>query len=315
VGDAEKTNRLTILSLDHHRAGLTILFGNRWALEMLPDLIIGETYWSCFPGVSGTPLEQTVKTAMDTRTETSYEVFYGPYQQWFKGRVFPTETGISVFFSDCTEVKRVQEQLALEQVLHEKRIEALSHMAGGLAHEISNPLAIIHALASDMKRRPVGEQPVSSADVGKACDNVVNASDRAIRILNGLKGFGREASKDPMEWASAHEIIEECHELQQARFDRHNVKLDLLLPSNLPLKLCRNVQIGPIVTNLLNNAFDAIDQSKATERCVRLQAEHGAEAMSITVTDSGPGIENQFRSHLMDLFFTARWWASVWASA
>jgi len=284
----------------------TMLYGNRRALEMLPDLVIGKSYWSCFPGVSGTPLEQRMKTAMETRVETSYEIFYEPYQQWFKGRVFPTDTGVSVFFSNCTEEKRMHDQIALEQDLREKRIEALSHMAGGLAHEISNPLAIIHALASDLNARAIGEQSVSSVDVSKASDSIVKTSDRAIRILNGLRGFGREAGKDPMEWASPYNIIEQCRDLQQARFERHNVKLDFNLPPDLPLMLCREVQVGQIVTNLLNNAFDAIDQSNSSERWVTLNAGQVADTIVIDVTDSGPGIQDKFRPHLMDPFFTTK---------
>jgi C4-dicarboxylate-specific signal transduction histidine kinase len=284
----------------------TMLYGNRRALEMLPDLVIGKSYWSCFPGVSGTPLEHRMKTAMETRVETSYEIFYEPYQQWFKGRVFPTDTGVSVFFSNCTEEKRMHDQIALEQDLREKRIEALSHMAGGLAHEISNPLAIIHALASDLNARAIGEQSVSSVDVSKASDSIVKTSDRAIRILNGLRGFGREAGKDPMEWASPYNMIEQCRDLQQARFERHNVKLDFAVAPNLPLMLCREVQVGQIVTNLLNNAFDAIDQSNSSERWVTLNAGQVADTIVIDVTDSGPGIQDKFRPHLMDPFFTTK---------
>jgi PAS domain S-box-containing protein len=70
----------------------TLLYGNQCAIAMLPDFAVGKSYWSCFPGVIGTPLEQTMRTAMDTRAETDYEVFYADYQQWFKGRIFPTDS-------------------------------------------------------------------------------------------------------------------------------------------------------------------------------------------------------------------------------
>jgi len=287
-------------------ADWTLLYGNRRAMEMIPDLVIGKSYWQCFPNVTGTPLEQTLRTVMDTRIEASYEVFYTPYEKWYRGRIFPNESGISIFFADVTEEKKLQEQLALEQLLREKRIEALSHMAGGLAHEISNPLAIIHARASNLQSLIAGGLPIPPAELEKSCDSIVKTSDRAIRILKGLKGFGREAGNDPLEWASPYDIVEQCKELQEARFERHDVKLDLVLPPDLPLILCRETQIGQIVTNLVNNAFDAIDQSHSTERWVTVALEHLSDTISIRVTDSGPGIDEKFRPHLMDPFFTTK---------
>ena len=179
----------------------TLLYCNPKGTEMIPDFAVGANYWACFPEVEGTETGKRLRRVMETRVEASYEIFYEPYKKWYKGRILPTDGGLSVFFSDNSEEKAMQEQLALEQELREKRIEALSHMAGGLAHEISNPLAIIHARASDLASLAVDQDTVSAAEVGKCCESIVRTSDRAIRILRGLKGFGREAESDPMEWA------------------------------------------------------------------------------------------------------------------
>ena len=123
----------------------TLLYGNRKAVEALPDFGVGKNYWKCFPDTIGTLTEESLRISMEQRVPTRYEIFYPPYQRWFRVHVFPTDQGISCFFSDVTEDHKIRDQLELEQVLREKRIEAMSHMAGGLAHEISNPLAIIHA--------------------------------------------------------------------------------------------------------------------------------------------------------------------------
>jgi PAS domain S-box-containing protein len=282
----------------------TLLYAK--AVELTPDFAVGANYWSCFPEIAGTETEKTLRRVMETRIEASYEIFYGPYQKWFKGRIFPTDTGLSIFFSDNTEEKAMQEKLALEQELREKRIEALSHMAGGLAHEISNPLAIIHARASDLAALAVGQETVAADEVAKSCDSIVRTSDRAIRILRGLKGFGREAEEDPMAWASVQHIAEDCFDMQEARFQRHHIQLTLKVPDDLPQMLCRETQISQIVTNLLNNAFDAIQQSNSEERWVGLTSEQRGAKIVIRVVDSGPGIEEKFRAHLMDPFFTTK---------
>jgi len=283
-----------------------LLYGNRKALASLPDFEVGKNYWDCFPSVLGTPTEVLLRKAMAERCEIQYELYFTPYKAWFRAQGFPTDEGLSIFFSDITEERKMAEQLHLEQVLREKRIEALSHMAGGLAHEISNPLAIIHGRASDLRDSAGGETPVAALEVLTACDSILKTSERASSILRGLRGFAREAGHDPMQLASIYDIAEECVELQQARFHRNDVEVRLALDPEIPLLLCRETQIGQIITNLLNNGFDAIVQSDAAERWVELSASSRDEKITVEVTDSGPGIADHFKVHLMEPFFTTK---------
>jgi len=242
---------------------------------------------------------------MEGRSDVKFESYYAPDERWSRVHAFPTDDGLSIFFSNITEEKKMQNQLELEQLLREKRIEALSHMAGGLAHEINNPLAIIQGRAIELKDLAVGDEPLA-VRVRAACENIIQTSDRAIKILRGLKGFGREASKDPMEFASIYEIIEQCVELQQARFHTGNIEVRLALEPEIPLLLCRETQVGQILTNVLNNAFDAIVQSNSMERWISVTAERVENTIHIYITDSGPGIEDHFKAHLMEPFFTTK---------
>jgi chemotaxis family two-component system sensor kinase Cph1 len=202
--------------------------------------------------------------------------------------------------------KDLHNKLLSEQMLREKRIEALSHMAGGLAHEINNPLAIIHGTASNLQVLAKGDTPIPAVDVLKASNTIVETSDRAMRILNGLRGFAREAANDPMEWASIYDIAEQTFEMQQDRFATHQIKMALTLEPEIPLLLCRDVQIGQILTNLVNNAFDAITQHNCEERWMSLEATVNSGQLQVEVTDSGPGIDDEARANLMQPFFTTK---------
>lgn len=198
------------------------------------------------------------------------------------------------------------DQLSLEKLLREKRIEALSHMAGGLAHEINNPLAIIHGTASNLQEASRGDSPLAASEVRQASRTIVETTDRAMSILRGLKGFAREAAHDPMEWASILEIAEQSIELQQARFESHDIRLQLVAEEDLPLVLCREVQVGQILTNLLNNAFDAITQHSCQERWTTVTALACDHLVQIDVVDSGPGIDDVSRANLMQPFFSTK---------
>lgn len=284
----------------------TMLYANNRAASTISDFKIGADYWTCFPSVIGSSAERAVRIAMSERTEQIYEIFFESSRCWFRGKAFPVTEGISVFFSDITELKNNEEQLAVEQLLREKRIEALTHMAAGLAHEISNPLAIIHGLASDLILPVTAEMQVAPREVRVACEGIIKTVNRASNILRGLRGFAREAAQDPMELASIYEIVEQCLELQQDRLQRHQLELTLSMDPGIPNFFCREVQIGQIITNLVNNAFDAITQADAIQRWIAVSVTSAKNQTIIDVTDSGPGVQDQFRDHLMEAFFTTK---------
>lgn len=168
-----------------------VVYGNRKAVESRVDFEVGQEFWKHFPVIASTLVEQQLREAMQSRIETSYETYDAAHKQWYKVQAFPTRDGLSLFFSDISADKNMQDQLVLEQMLREKRIEALSHMAGGLAHEINNPLAIIFGRASSLLSQLEGDAPPTPVDIRKACDSIINTSDRAMRILRGLRGFAR----------------------------------------------------------------------------------------------------------------------------
>jgi signal transduction histidine kinase len=284
----------------------SIVYANRRAREILPDLDLKLSYWACFPGLERTETETLLRRTMDERTEAEWENFYEPYQEHYAVHTYPSPGGLSIFFHSITKRKKLEQQVEAERLLREKRIEALSHMAGGLAHEISNPLAIIQATASDLERLALEEPLLPAEEVRKASKAIVHTSDRAIRILKGLHGFAREAGHDPMEYASVYDIVEQAVQLQEARYARHGVELRVQLAPALPLLLCREVQVGQILTNLLNNAYDAITQLECPERWVSLEAGVDRHCVRIDVIDSGFGIAEEARQHLMEPFFTTK---------
>ncbi len=234
---------------------------------------------------------------------------FAAWEEVQRGRSLPWRSldeeaaaGLQRIISDRSLVDR----LSLEQLLRKNVLKLLATLAGGLAHEINNPLAIIHGTASNLQEAARGDSPLAAVDVRKASKTIVETADRAISILRGLKGFAREAANDPMEWASIHDIAEQCMELQQSRFESHKINLRLVLETEIPLILCREVQIGQILTNLLNNAFDAITQHSCNERWTTVAAQLSDGQLQVEVVDSGPGIDDESRANLMQPFFSTK---------
>jgi len=219
--------------------------------------------------------------------------------------------GITLFFNDESEQRRLRQDLE-RHGLRDQRIEILARLSGELAHEIKNPLAIIHARASDLAERTSEVPALASEEVAKTCGSIVKTSDRAMRILRGLAALAREGSNDPMQVADIRLIVEQTIDLILLRCKTHGIALEAIIPPSLPRIACREVQVSQVLMNLLNNAIDAIDLSPQSDRWVRVEvavddrAGPKARKMVIDVLDGGPGVAESAKENIMQSYYTTK---------
>jgi C4-dicarboxylate-specific signal transduction histidine kinase len=275
--------------------------------------IQGMTLWDAFPAQLQEERAVMMKV-METRQPVSYESFYAPLDLTTTVQAHPwANGGLAVFFSDISAQKRLERELDEERARRNQRIEVLARLSSGLAHEIKNPLAIIHARASDL-RELAEEGEVDRAEIAKTCASIVQTSDRAIRILRGVAAMARVGTHDPMVDADVAGMVQQAVELVEGRYRVAGIRLKTNIPGNLPMLECREVQISQILLNLLNNAFDAVNSDARSERWVRVQItiqpgtqhENHIDRLQIAVIDGGPGVAPEHKERLMQTFFTTK---------
>ncbi len=240
-------------------------------------------------------------------TEFSVEIGLNPVR---------TEAGvyISAIIRDVTDRKQLERELERERALRGQRIEVLARLAADLAHEIKNPLAIIHARASDLIELATHAEMLPAVEIEKTCGSIVKTTERAIRVIRGVEALAHEGSHDPMQKTDVRGLIEQSMDLLRARFETHGISLEAEIADHLPPVECREVQIEQILVNLLTNAFDAIDGCESSMRWVKVRATMrppwiqyaGIEAVRIEVADGGPGVVAENRGRLMETFFTTK---------
>jgi PAS domain S-box-containing protein len=201
---------------------------------------------------------------------------------------------------DITDRNRMEEELAASA-----RLSALGMMAGGVAHEVNNPLAIIRACAGDLLDILREDGHVSAEEVARSAECIQQTADRIAKIVKILRHLAREGSQDEFLPASVSRIVEETLELCQERFQAQSVAL--FLPHIDPaLNIsCREVQIAQVLLNLLANAFDAVVEQPG-EKWVRLQVTQSGENLVFSIIDSGSGIPTEIKSRIMEPFFTTK---------
>lgn len=190
------------------------------------------------------------------------------------------------------------------QIASTAKMSALGEMAGGIAHEINNPIGIIHARVSDLRELAEESESIPSAAVIETMDRVAALVMRVARITKGMRKFARDANRDPFLITTVGEILEDTLSFCREKFRLHSV--DLRLPAG-PLDLtveCRATEISQVLLNLLNNALDAVDQMENS--WVAIGVADQDSKVEISVTDSGGGIPSEIREKLTQPFFTTK---------
>jgi PAS domain S-box-containing protein len=214
--------------------------------------------------------------------------------------------GASKVARDISDRKVLETELEVRraQAVASARLSALGMMAAGIAHEINNPLAVIHASASDlMDMAETGDVPLKALQA--ASSRIKLTANRISKIVKSLRQTAREGSTDPFQRASIAEIVEQALELCKERFRVHSVRLEIPRVDPALHISCREVQIAQVLLNLLQNAFDAVVECEG-DRWVRLEVASNAQSASFDVIDSGPGVPPDLKVRIMEPFFTTK---------
>ncbi len=217
-----------------------------------------------------------------------------------------TVRGGIIVFQDVTGQKKLETELELSraQAVSNARLSALGMMAGSIAHEINNPLGVIHGAASNLVDLAEQEKPASDLLL-KNSQRILQTSERIAKIVKSLRQISREGSSDAFRNVPLSLIIEETLELCSERFRIHSVTLTKpAFDPGLQVR-CREVQVEQMLLNLLQNAFDAVTENPE-EKWVHIELERSGEFIKVSVIDNGPGIPQAAKPHVLEPFFTTK---------
>jgi signal transduction histidine kinase/sensor domain CHASE-containing protein len=233
----------------------------------------------------------------------------GAYYLMNVDKVSGTEELVAVLI-DVTETKKVQEQAAKDRAvaMQSSRLASLGEMAGGIAHEINNPLAIIQASARKITRLlsvATFADPEQLEKGRASLQTIETTSMRIAKIISGLRTVSRDGSGDPMQLVKIGEVLGDMAALCSQKFAQSGIKLNFNDSEHCVDEIsCRATQVGQVLLNLLNNAYDAVLTNQ--DKWVDVSVKNEGGFISVLVMDSGLGIPPDVVEKMMNPFFTTK---------
>jgi len=191
------------------------------------------------------------------------------------------------------ELSRTQAQL-----VHSEKLASLGVLAGGVAHEVNNPLMVILGRTELMLLNEDLEPQLR-----QNLETVRLETERIARIVEGLLAFSRKSRQDKIETVGVNEVLARTLMLTEHQLTLANVQVKRELDPHLPPIQANPGQLQQVFMNLIVNAHHAMpDGGKLTIRTGTLPNEH----IFIEIEDTGCGIPPEHITRIFDPFFTTK---------
>jgi PAS domain S-box-containing protein len=210
------------------------------------------------------------------------------------------EIGSVGVFTDMREVLKMRKELedANIQLIQSQKIASIGRMAAGVAHEINNPLSAILIYAELLK-----ESLKDKAEHTKDVQEIIDQTLRCKKIVSELLEFSRKSAGKIASF-SLEDFLTKCLDLLIHKAQFHNIEVVTNIEKDMPNFVGDMSQLQQVFTNLLVNASDAMDGKGRLIISAKFEAER--EAFVIRVSDTGPGIPENLRDKIFDIFFTTK---------
>lgn len=193
-----------------------------------------------------------------------------------------------------------QTALLEDRLAHQDRLAAMGRLVAGVAHEIGNPVAGIHAVAQNLLL------DFDDAELRETAQQIIGQTERIRDIMGALVGYARTDPHDPERWEilPLRALVEDALRLiRLAR--RRELRVRLAIGADLQVS-CYPPHLRQVLINLLANALDATAPDQAVVP-LSISAQSIGSRVQLELEDFGQGLPDDApRERLFEPFFTTK---------
>jgi len=181
------------------------------------------------------------------------------------------------------------------------RMESPVRLAGGIAHEIGNPLNAITIHLELLKKRLAGLPDAKRRELEDSLSDIQEETRRLDRII---RNFLKATRKPPLRFQldNLNEVIADALSFLKPQLDASKIQVKFQRDEHLPVFLLDRERLYYTFMNLIKNAFESMPQGGA----LKITLAHKQQCAFVTVSDTGCGIAEEDLAKIFDIYYTTK---------
>jgi PAS domain S-box-containing protein len=217
--------------------------------------------------------------------------------------------GVCGISTDITDLRRTE--LALREVVaklereRDNKLTNVEAIMAAIAHEVRQPLMAI-VINGSAARRFLARVPADIDEATANLNRIITDCRRASEVFDSILTLFRREDQE-RQAIDVNEITLEVLQSSRGELAEHRVTTRTELASELPLISGHKRQLQQVISNLVQNAIEAMDNTTDRDRVLRVRTGlHNRDAIIVAVEDSGPGVDPKQLGSIFDAFFTTK---------
>jgi len=250
------------------------------------------------------PQSVVVSNRFNSESGACFFIFYFDSKKppvELRGVLSDLEKIIDIFEPHFSFVKKnlIEKDEMQKKIIRSSKLASIGTIAAGVAHEINNPLAIIHGNIDMIE----DELASNNIDSFKKSISVIRKSiERIKNIVLGLRSYARVENKTVREF-DVHSAIEDTEAIIEIIFMKCNIALKNEFKANKTRVTGSPGKFQQVVMNLFTNAKDAIGDRGGN---IFIKTENIDDILKISISDDGPGIPVEDMEKIFESFYTTK---------
>jgi PAS domain S-box-containing protein len=278
-------------------------------LHVPPSAFLGRSVRDVLPPSIAEPLAQAFGRASESDEAEKVEYALGSEdaERFYEACIVRCEGDkILSIVRDITARKRAELEADAHrrELAHLSRVSMLGELSGALAHELSQPLAAVLSNAQ-AARHLLDRHPLDFEQLRATLDDIIRNDKRAGAVIDRLRALLRKGAT-ALQPVDVNEVAREVLDLAYGELMSRRVAVKSTLAHTIPAVLGDRVQLQQVVLNLVLNACDAMNSTRAAQRQLALLTTANDGFVELVVSDRGPGIPEGQLERVFEPFVTFR---------
>jgi len=207
-----------------------------------------------------------------------------------------------IFQALSEKEKSIEELQNKNQII--SKFSALGEIAGNIAHEINTPLATI-LMNTQYLLEDIKSASFDKVESEKMLATISRTGLRIAEIVRSLKDFANKGENDLLETIHIPQLLEEAIELFHYKIKSNDIRLEKTIPKlENYYTQGRFIELLRVITNLLNNAFDAL--SLSNDKWINIEVAENPFELILSFIDNGIGVPSHLKEKIFEPFFTTK---------